>query len=443
MTFLRVATAASLASLTALTIITAGGASAAPGIPPNMADADPTIAQPATDPFYTPPAEIPDTPGSLIRSQKTSHPLDVVSRADKILYTSTTQDGVPVATSGAVIEPAGHWTGAGPTPTIVFTPGTRGSGDDCAPTRADNLLLSMSDDSDGPMNLNYEYPFYAAASAMGIRVIVTDLIGLGTPGQHTYVNHTEEGHAAPDAARAGLAFADVPADSPIAFYGYSQGGGAAAGAAEHAASYAPELNVKGTFAGAPPADLLSVVDAVDNHMITGVIGYTLNGALARHRELAGLQDMYFNDKGREFMAATADECIGNSGDKWENTDTRTLTKDGRSFGEIARADEQLHNVFTGPHYSLGTRALNAPMLILNAAHDDTIPYDQAQQLAQDYRALGSEVEFATDTLPEIMPKTALNHAIPMFSQAGRALQWVVGRFDITAAASGAPGTSPQ
>ena len=126
MTFLRVATAASLASLTALTIITAGGASAAPGIPPNMADADPTIAQPATDPFYTPPAEIPDTPGSPIRSQKTSHPLDVVSRADKILYTSTTQDGVPVATSGAVIEPAGHWTGAGPTPTIVFTPGHPG-----------------------------------------------------------------------------------------------------------------------------------------------------------------------------------------------------------------------------------------------------------------------------------------------------------------------------
>jgi hypothetical protein len=94
-------------------------------------------------------------------------------------------------------------------------------------------------DADPTISQSATDPFYAAASAMGVRVIVTGLIGLGTPGQHTYVNHTEEGHAALDAARAGLAFADAPADSPIAFYEYSRGGGAAARAAEHAASYAP------------------------------------------------------------------------------------------------------------------------------------------------------------------------------------------------------------
>ncbi len=153
-------------------------------------------------------------------------------------------------------------------------------------------------------------PFYAAASAMGVRVIVTGLIGLGTPGQHTYVNHTEEGHAALDAARAGLAFADAPADSPIAFYEYSRGGGAAAGAAEHAASYAPEL--------------------------------------------ASLQDRYFNDKGHE--------CIGDPVESWENTDTRTLTKDGRSFSEIAEQDARLRDVLTGPHYSLVCGRLTLPCL---------------------------------------------------------------------------------
>ena len=69
-----------------------------------------------------------------------------------------------------------------------------------------------------------------------------------------------------------MEFVGAAADSPIGFDGYSQGGGAAAGAADHAATYAPELNVKGTFAGAPPADLLEVVKAVDNHMIAGVAG---------------------------------------------------------------------------------------------------------------------------------------------------------------------------
>ncbi|MDN5723737.1 MAG: lipase family protein, partial [Corynebacterium sp.] len=400
---------------------------------------DPSIAEPASDPFYTPPATIPDAPGSLIRDQRASHPLDVAARADKILYTSTTQDGVPVATSATVIEPAGRWQGNGPTPTIVFAPGTRGSGDDCAPSRADNLLGAITDDSSQPMNFNYEYPFYAAASAMGIRVIAADLIDLGTPGQHTYVNHTEEGQAVLDAARAGVEFVGAAADSPIGFYGYSQGGGAAAGAADHAATYAPELNVKGTFAGAPPADLLEVVKAVDNHMIAGVAGYALNGALARHPELADLQDEYFNEKGHEFMAATADECIGNSVENWENTDTRTLTKDGRSFSGIAESDPRLRDVLTNSHYRLGTRALNAPMLVLNAAHDDTIPYDQSREMAASYCALGGSdgahapVQFITDPMPEIAPKTAANHAVPMFSQAGTAFSWIVDRFNGVAA----------
>ncbi|MGO3027227.1 lipase family protein, partial [Corynebacterium variabile] len=268
-----------------------------------------------------------------------------------------------------------------------------------------------------------------AASALGIRVIAAVLIGLGTPGQHTYVNHTEEGHATLDAARAGLAFSGVPADSPVAFYGYSQGGGAAAGAAELVASYAPELSVKGTFAGAPPSDLLEVVKAVDNHMIAGVAGYAVNGALTRYPELGPLMDRYLNDEGKRYLAAAADECIGQSVENWEKTDTRTLTVDGRSLAEILQQDPQVNAVFTGPNYRLDDRALNAPMLLINALHDDTIPYGQARELADAYRGLGGTVDFVTDPLPEMMPKTAMNHAIPMFSQAGTAFEWLVDRFN--------------
>lgn len=127
------AVTAAVAAAVAATMMAVPAAAAAPGVPPSLIAADPSIAEPASDPFYTPPATVPDAPGSLIRDQRASHPLDVAARADKILYTSTTQDGVPVATSATVIEPAGRWQGNGPTPTIVFAPGTRGSGDDCAP----------------------------------------------------------------------------------------------------------------------------------------------------------------------------------------------------------------------------------------------------------------------------------------------------------------------
>ena len=67
-----------------------------------------------------------------------------------------------------------------------------------------------------------------------------------------------------------------------------------------------------------------------------------------------LQDRYFNDKGHE--------CIGDPVESWENTDTRTLTKDGRSFSEIAEQDARLRDVLTGPHYSLVCGRLTLPCL---------------------------------------------------------------------------------
>lgn len=73
------------------------------------------------------------------------------------------------------MEPACPWSGYGPTPTIVFAPGPRCAGDDCAPSCAVHLLDS-ADNPPANTNLNYEYPFYAMASAAGYRVVVTDTV---------------------------------------------------------------------------------------------------------------------------------------------------------------------------------------------------------------------------------------------------------------------------
>ena len=58
----------------------------------SLAEADPSITQPASDPFYTPPAELPQQPGTLIRDQFAPQLLDAFDtgdtpgRADKILH---------------------------------------------------------------------------------------------------------------------------------------------------------------------------------------------------------------------------------------------------------------------------------------------------------------------------------------------------------------------
>lgn len=47
-------------------------------------------------------------------------------------------------------------------------------------------------------------------------------------------------------------------DAPVAFWGYSQGWGAAASTAETAQDHTPELGIVGTYASAPPVRLRAV-----------------------------------------------------------------------------------------------------------------------------------------------------------------------------------------
>lgn len=81
---------------------------------------------------------------------------------------------------------AGQWAH----PTIVFAPGTRGQADACAPSRGMALNAEI-DPVSAAVGFNYELPLFQIAAAKGMRVVVTDYIGLGTPGVHTYLNRYE------------------------------------------------------------------------------------------------------------------------------------------------------------------------------------------------------------------------------------------------------------
>lgn len=396
--------------------------------------------------FYARPADVqlPAGPGHLIRSEPAAHLLNLADpvardlgmaqpelpgRAHRILYTSETAEGNPAVVSGVVIEPAVAWTGNGPTPTLVMAPGTRGQGRACAPSLGAGLLGTV-DLQHGAISLNYELPLMYRAALQGMRVVMTDYIGLGTEAVHRYVNSTESAHAVLDAARAGLEFAGVPSDSPVAFFGYSQGGGAAAAAAENAGVYAPELNIKGTYAGAPPADLTAVMAAVDGSLISGVLGYAINGAGAENSDDRVVYETVLENAspmGREFLQSTLTGCMGDTALRWGFRDTRELTATGESFSELAARKPEVGRFLADQR--LGTKPLNAPMLVINGVHDDLIPFDQAATMATDYCAQGGAVSLIADQTPPLPQKTGLNHAAPLFTQAETALQWVTDRFN--------------
>ncbi|AWB85143.1 lipase family protein [Corynebacterium liangguodongii] len=382
------------------------------------------------DPFYddpVPPEQL-GSPGTMLRTKPAPHLLNVLGpdfpgHAKKILYTSTTVHGDPVATSGFVIEPANPWRGNGPTPTVVFAPGTRGSGDACAPSRGP-WMTAQFNTTNGALGLNYELHSYEAAALLGMRVVVVDYIGLGTPGAHTYVLHDEEAHAVLDAARA-----VVPAGDPIAFYGYSQGGGAAAAAAELAPSYAPELNIKGTYAGAPPADLLATLDGVDNSAITAVLGYAANGWGERYPEIRDYFSSHANQQGRQFFAATSDSCITVDALRWQGTHTATLTTSGESLGTLLRNDPRMTKLFVDQH--LGTVAPPTPIMVSTPGNDDLVPSGQVTQLARDYCAAGAQVTYLNENIPPLSPGTKLgaNHAAGVLTQLGGSFMWILDRFN--------------
>jgi len=96
--------------------------------------------------------------------------------------------------------------------------------------------------------------FVGRAARLGTIVTCPDYEGMGTPGMPTYLNIDSEAHSMIDAVRAARDLAtqlSVPVSMRWAAAGHSQGGGAAIGAAQLAATYAPELDMRGTVAFAP------------------------------------------------------------------------------------------------------------------------------------------------------------------------------------------------
>ena len=101
----------------------------------------------------------------------------------------------------------------------------------------------------------------------------------------------------------------VPAAGPVAVAGYSQGGGAAAAAAELAPTYAPERTLVGAVAGAVPADLAAVGESLDGGPYASFALYAVAGlATAYEVDL----DALLGDEGRERVRRVEGECVGDS-----------------------------------------------------------------------------------------------------------------------------------
>ena len=394
------------------------------GCPAALADTD------YVGDFYQPPTPLPDgQPGDVIRTEPSRIPAAadfpdaLPASATRIMYRSTNARGNPIAVTGTFIAPTRPWTGPGPRPLVSFAVGTHGQGDQCAPSRLLNEYLYQERVLD--LFLEYELLIIQRMIKRGWAVVVTDYEGFGTPGVHTYVNRLASGHAVLDAARAARRLPDtgLAPDGPIALYGYSQGGAATGSAAELASTYAPDLRIVGTYAGAPPADLSGLLPSLDGSATAGILGYVLNSAIASYPEFADTIHHALTPDGEDLLAKTQNQCLAET---MANFSFRHVQRYFAVDVAVAPTMEPFKSLFD--QQRIGRLTPNAPVLIVSNRYDPLVPHVPANQLGRDWCAVGADVEFFTNEQPPLFNKLILNHAFPILVDAPRALQWIADRF---------------
>ncbi len=429
--------------LAATTVLTVFAGPATPG--PNSGSA--SGSSQGSD-FYLPPDPLPTgAPGQILRSEPYSLALalpgqegQVPANATRIMYLSADTHGDPAAVTGTYLEPTLAWNGPGPRPLIAVAPGTQGQGDQCAPSKGFAQLIHYN----FPLDIwaSYEVITAYALLARGMAVVMTDYHGLGTPAVHDYVNRAAEAHAVLDSIRAAEALTGI--SRPSGIFGYSQGGGAAAAAAELQGEYAPELDLRGTYAGAPPADLREVmltspavnglVPGVLGGVGPGVVGYVLNGIVANHPETAPIIDAFTNPAGKQMMAELATTCVGETVLRTMFRPMTWYTAGGRTPAQLLDSSPELTAIVD--EQRIGNRKPVAPVLIAAGTNDDILPFPQARQLAVDWCARGASVQFEPTTwLPPLFPSLGIGHLLEYLPATFAAHDWLTQRL------AGAPAPS--
>lgn len=167
------------------------------------------------------------------------------SLAARVTYGSTNGDtGQPTVVSATVFAPPGLAPPDG-WPVVAYGHPTTGIDAPCAPSLSGTLLGQL-----GVVDVFLR---------LGYAVAFSDYEGLGAPGVHPYLDSRTAGLNVIDSVRALRATFDGVSPKWAAL-GMSQGASAVWAADEQAETYAPELDLVGAVALAPPADVSGMVD---------------------------------------------------------------------------------------------------------------------------------------------------------------------------------------
>jgi alpha-beta hydrolase superfamily lysophospholipase len=297
--------------------------------------------------FYKVPDPLPDVPhGTLLRYEQLDTKIDG-GTAYRVMYASESVQGEPIAVTGEVAIPTGTPPAEG-WKLLSVAHGTTGIADDCAPSKesGDSYLALAS-----------------SAVQSGYAVAISDYEGLGTPGVHPYLVGESEGRGVVDAAITAHQLPDAKVSKRYAIWGYSQGGHGAAWADQIAADWAPDLDLLGTVAGAPPSEMKTIVSALGSTgASTGFFFMIIAGYHQAYPEL----DVHeiLTDAGVKVLDQVDSSCDAIGKAVGDQPMSSLVQKDFASAEDWTKVLDE-----NDP----GRVRVDAPLLILHSGQDDLVP----------------------------------------------------------------------
>jgi hypothetical protein len=348
---------------------------------------------PELDPFYKPDAGFESKPpGTILRTRKIAAsyfgliPNDV--QAYQLLYRTTAVDGSAIAAATTVFKP----TLAKLDRFVSFHTAYDGAARDgkCDPSYSYQLLSPQ-------VNLISSAEFFLLEAFLldGNIVSAPDYEGPDA----AFAAGRLAGMAALDSMRAVSSFKQLGFlfKPNVVGYGYSGGGIATGWAAQLAASYAPELPIKGWASGGTPANLTGTARHVDGTVAAGFLPQALAGLDAPSSYEAQLDpvfDQYLTANGKLNVAVAKQICsVENiplfAFQSVQSTKFQTMGDQILYYPPLRRV---LDDNLMGQSQK---ETPKPPVYLYHAPEDEIIPYSNATTLRDEWCSYGASVQFVT------------------------------------------------
>ena len=370
-----------------MTLAALTGALLAAALSPGLAGA---VTAPASDPFYTPPANLAGYPhGAILREREVtlSGPTQTAAAAAyQLMYRTSDVNGKPIAAVTTLMIPSTP--AAGPRRLASYQTFYDSMTLNCAPS-----YTLQGGNNGGGTNGPLEQTMMSQELQQGWDVVTSDYEGLNSE----WAVGPLLGYATLDSIRAVEHFKPAQLEgtgTEVSLNGYSGGSEASTWAAALAPKYTPELKIVAVAAGGNFPDLDYTFQYFDNSLWYGTeIGVmeSFSRAFPQAFDLSKL----LNASGQSLAAQDGQDgsgCAGSTLNKaYGNASQYTIFPDSEALAAYAPVKAALEQI------SLKNAALpKAPLFLYNATTDDLAFIQPVDQLVAKYCQNGVVVDYDRD-----------------------------------------------